>query len=224
MNLFSATELFDGGVKRYTDFRLPDTELRLWQHLFDKPDADAYYNILLKESPWQQRMRKMYDKTIPDPRLTAYYGGENGHAWTPVLLEIKASVEKITNIRFDRVLLNLYRNGKDSVAWHSDTLPVDGKHHHIASLTFGDTRIFKVRHKFTKDQSGLDIPLTHGSLLLMGDTMQEYYEHHIPKTTRAVGPRINLTFRISESSKPVYFDETTRILPKVKGRIATQGF
>ncbi|MOA05993.1 hypothetical protein D3C78_1256090 [compost metagenome] len=57
-------------------------------------------------------MRKMYDKMVPDPRLTAYYGGENGHEWTPVLLEIKASVEKITNIRFDRVLLNLYRNGK----------------------------------------------------------------------------------------------------------------
>jgi alkylated DNA repair dioxygenase AlkB len=207
MNLFSETELFDGGIKRYTDFQLPDTELRLWQHLFDKTKSDAYYNILLKESPWQQRMRKMYDKMIPDPRLTAYYGGENGHDWTLVLLKIKESVEKVTNMRFDRVLLNLYRNGKDSVAWHSDTRPADGKHHHIASVTFGDTRVFKVRPKFRKDLSVLDIPLTHGSLLLMGDSMQDYYEHHIPKTARTVGPRINLTFRISESSKPVYFDK-----------------
>jgi hypothetical protein len=57
---------------------LPDTELRLWQHFFEKREADNYYNILLKESPWQQRMHKMYDKMVADPRLTAYYGGDNG--------------------------------------------------------------------------------------------------------------------------------------------------
>ena len=205
MNLFGETALFDGGIKQYTDFKLPDTELRLWQHLFDKATADHYYKVLLKESPWQQYTRKMYDKVIPDPRLTAYYGGKNGHPWTPLLLEIKQAIEVHTEIEFDRVLLNLYRNGKDSVSWHSDTLPADGKHHHIASVTFGDTRIFKVRHKSRKDIPGLDIPLTHGSLLLMGDTMQEHYEHHVPKTARAIGPRINLTFRISESLKPVYF-------------------
>jgi alkylated DNA repair dioxygenase AlkB len=204
MNLFSDTALFDGGIKRYTDFHLPDTELRLWQHFFNKTSSDNYYNTLLTQSPWQQRMRRMYDKMVADPRLTAYYGGENGHAWTPMLLEIKDSVEQITQIRFDRVLLNLYRDGKDSVAWHNDNLPADGKHHHIASVTFGDTRIFKVRHKFNETVRQLDIPLTHGSLLLMGETMQQYYEHHIPKTARAIGPRINLTFRISESSKPVY--------------------
>ena len=205
MNLFAETELFDGGVKRFTDFALPDTELRLWQHFFEKQQADNYYHVLLKESPWQQRMRKMYDKIIPDPRMTAYYGGENGHEWTPLLLDIKATIENITEIKFDRVLLNLYRDGKDSVAWHSDNLPADGKHHPIASVTFGDTRIFKVRHKINKSIPQLDIPLTHGSLLLMGETMQQHYEHHVPKTTRAIGPRINLTFRISESSKPIYF-------------------
>lgn len=205
MNLFADTELFDGGTKRYTDFKLADTELRLWQHFFEKPKADHYYNTLLKESPWQQRIRKMYDKVIADPRLTAYYGGENGHIWTPLLLEIKQAVEIITEISFDRVLLNLYRNGQDSVSWHSDNLPADGKHHPIASVTFGDTRAFKVRHKLRKDIPQLDIPLTHGSLLLMGETMQAHYEHHIAKMARPVGPRINLTFRISESTKPVYF-------------------
>ncbi|MES2454786.1 MAG: alpha-ketoglutarate-dependent dioxygenase AlkB [Bacteroidota bacterium] len=205
MNLFAETELFDGGIKKYTDFNLPDTELRLWQHFFGKREADNYYNTLLKESPWQRRSRKMYDKVIADPRLTAYYGGENGNAWAPLLLEIKAAIEQITEINFDRVLLNLYRDGKDSVAWHSDNLPADGKHHHSASVTFGDTRIFKVRHKSNKEIRQLNIPLTHGSLLLMAETMQEYYEHRVPKTARAIGPRINLTFRISESSKPIYF-------------------
>ena len=202
MNLFEDLQLFDGGVKRHTDFQLPDTELRLWQHFFCKQEADNYYRTLLSATPWQQRTRKMYDKMICDPRLTAYYGGQNGHEWTPVLTEIKKAVEKVSGITFDRVLLNLYRDGKDSVAWHSDTLPADGKHHHIASVTFGDTRIFKVRHKSRKDIPQLDIPLTHGSFLLMDETMQEHYEHHVPKTSRKVGPRINLTFRISHCISP----------------------
>ena len=125
MNLFADTDLFDGGVRKHTDFHLPGTELRLWQHFFDKREADGYYKRLLNEVPWQERLRKMYDRVIADPRLTAYYGGANGHAWTSVLLEIKSAVESITRITFDRVLLNLYRNGKDSVAWHSDNLPAD---------------------------------------------------------------------------------------------------
>jgi len=203
MNLFEETELFDGGIKRYTDFQLPDSGLQLWQHFFNKTEADKYFKILRSSTPWQQRMRKMYDKMVSDPRLTAYYGGVNGHEWTPILLEIKDAVEKACGISFDRVLLNLYRDGKDAVAWHSDTLPADGRHHHIASVTFGDTRIFKVRHKIRKDVPQLDIPLTHGSFLLMDETMQDHYEHHVPKTARKVGPRINLTFRISESLKPV---------------------
>jgi alkylated DNA repair dioxygenase AlkB len=206
MNLFKDIELFDGGVTQYKDFKLPDTRLRLWQHLFEKPAADHYFKVLHAATPWQQRSRKMYDKIVSDPRLTAFYGGENGLAWTPLLLEIKDAVEQLSGIQFDRVLLNYYRDGKDSVAWHSDTLPADGKHHHIASVTFGDTRIFKVRHKFRKDIPQLNIPLTHGSFLLMDDTMQDLYEHHVPKTARTVGPRINLTFRINESSKPVYLN------------------
>jgi alkylated DNA repair dioxygenase AlkB len=146
----------------------------------------------------------MYDKIVLDPRLTAYYGGPNGHEWTADLLQIKSKVEEACGIVFDRVLLNHYRDGYDSVAWHSDTLPADGRHHHIASITFGETRIFKVRHKHRKDLPQLDIPLTHGSFLLMGETMQERYEHHVPKTARKIGARINLTFRISEPVKPVY--------------------
>ncbi len=107
-------------------------------------------------------------------------------------------MEEECGIVFDRVLLNYYRDGNDSVAWHSDTLPADGRHHAIASVTFGETRIFKVRHKSGKGVGRLEIPLTHGSLLLMGETVQDHYEHHVPKTSRKVGARINLTFRISE--------------------------
>lgn len=197
MNLFSDTALFDEGKKRFVDFRLPDTELRLWEQYFGKEVSDRYFIILKEGTPWRQRTRKMYDKTVLDPRLTAFYGGPNGLAWTSELLEIKAAIEEEVKIGFNRVLLNFYRDGNDSVAWHSDTLPPDGRHHEIGSVTFGDTRVFKVRHKFRREAGGLEIPLTHGSFLLMGASMQDSYEHHVPKTARGVGPRINLTFRIS---------------------------
>jgi alkylated DNA repair dioxygenase AlkB len=208
MNLFDDTALFDEGKKQYINFSLPGTELQLWEQFFSKDESDRFFNILMASTPWKQRTRKMYDKMVLDPRLTAFYGGSNGNQWTNDLLAIKSKVESACGITFDRVLLNYYRNGNDSVAWHSDTLPSDGRHHHIASVTFGATRVFKVRHKYRKDVSQLDIPLTHGSLLLMGETMQEHYEHHIPKTAKKIGARINLTFRISELSRPVYYADS----------------
>jgi alkylated DNA repair dioxygenase AlkB len=199
MNLFENTALFDEGKKRYTDFKLPDTELKLWEQYFPKNISDNYFQTLLATTPWKQHVRKMYDKLVPDPRLIARYGGPDGLEWTDTLLEIKSRVEDTVGIAFNRVLLNYYRDGNDSVAWHSDTLPQNGKHHHIASVTFGETRLFKVRRKGSREGQG-SIPLTHGSLLLMGETMQQYYEHHVPKTTRNIGARINLTFRISNKS------------------------
>ena len=202
MLLFEDTALFNEGVSRYTDFELPGTELKLWEQFFSKPEADRFYRELLASTPWAQRTRKMYDKMVMDPRLTAYYGGANGYPWTSTLLHIKVKVEATCGIQFNRVLLNYYRDGNDSVAWHSDTLPADGKHHAIASVTFGETRHFKVRHKYDKNIRQLDIPLTHGSFLLMGETMQDHYEHHVPKTAKKVGARINLTFRLSEPGKP----------------------
>ena len=197
MKLFEETALFDMGKKRFTDFRLPGTELKLWEQFIGKTEADQYFQLFRDQCPWQQRTRKMYDKIVLDPRLTAYYGGPNGYEWTPELLAIKAQVEMEAGVTFNRVLLNYYRDGNDSVSWHSDTLPADGKHHAIASITLGDTRMFKVRAKGETKASLLDIPLTHGSFLLMGETMQDLYEHHVPKTSRKVGGRINLTFRIS---------------------------
>lgn len=207
MNLFDDIVLFDEGRKRYQEFDLPDAGLQLWEQFYSKPDSDRYYQELLRNSPWEQRRRPMYDKVVLDPRLTAYYGGEKGHAWTETLLEIKAHVEKQAGVLFNRVLLNYYRDGNDSVAWHSDTLPSDGVHHAIASVTFGDTRMFKVRHKrYANDKSlHAEIPLTHGSLLLMGAQMQNFYEHHVPKTKKQVGPRINLTFRIADFSKKISY-------------------
>ncbi len=198
--LFEDTALFDIGRKRELRYELPDAGLILWEQFFDSSESDRYFNLLRDTSPLIQRKRAIYDKVVLNPRLTAYYGGPRGNEWTPILREIKARVEAQCGVIFDRVLLNYYRDGNDSVAWHADTLPADGKHHHIASVTFGETRVFKVRHqKYPNDKSlQADIPLTHGSFLLMGEQMQYFYEHHVPKTKKPVGPRINLTFRIAD--------------------------
>lgn len=198
MNLFSNFVLFDEGCREYIDYNLPDAELKLWRQFFGISESDHYFKTFLSTAPWKQRERKMYDKIVPDPRLTAFYGIK-GEPFTPELLEIKERVEVTSGCSFNYVLLNYYRDGQDSVSWHSDTLPSSGKHHAIASVTFGERRVFKVRHKTDKTFTQLDIPLTHGSFLLMGETMQNHYEHHVPKTARRIGPRINLTFRVSDN-------------------------
>ena len=195
--LFEDTLLFDDGKKRFVDFPLPGTELKLWEQFFPRSESDHYYQKFISDTPWAQYRRKMYDKIVPDPRLTAWYG-KNGNEWTPELLAIKSKVEAVAGVQFDGVLLNYYRDGNDSVSWHSDNLPASGKATPIASVTFGEKRIFKVRHKTRKDIPQVSIPLTHGSFLLMGETMQLYYEHHIPKTAMKISSRINLTFRMVE--------------------------
>ena len=197
LSLFDETELLNAGSRQFVDYALPDAELKLWERFFEKEESDRYYRLFIESTPWAQYRRKMYDKIVADPRLTAWYGGKEGNEWTPELLAIKEKVEAACGHSFDGVLLNYYRDGNDSVAWHSDGLPASGRHHAIASVTFGETRIFKVRHKVDKSFKPLEIPLTHGSFLLMGDAMQQHYEHHVPKTARKIGPRINLTFRKS---------------------------
>ena len=197
MDLFSHFVLFDEGCREFVDYELPDTELKLWRQFFGKEESDQYFKTFLETAPWQQRQRKMYDKMVPDPRLTAFYGVK-GEPFTTELLAIKERVEVTTGCHFNYVLLNYYRDGQDLVAWHSDTLPSSGKHHAIASVTFGERRVCKVRHKTDRSVAQIDIPLTHGSLLVMGETMQDHYEHHVPKTAKKIGPRINLTFRIAD--------------------------
>jgi alkylated DNA repair dioxygenase AlkB len=115
--------------------------------------------------------------------------------WTPELLDIRKRVEAEAKLDFNSVLLNLYRDGNDGVAWHSDREHRIGKNPTIASVTFGDTRLFRLRHKFRKDLPQVEIPLHHGSFLLMAGTTNSFWQHQVPKTARQVLPRINLTFR-----------------------------
>jgi len=114
------------------------------------------------------------------------------------LLTIKQRIEKIIELNFNSVLVNLYRNGQDYVSWHSDDEKELGKNPTIASVSFGETRRFLLRHKSNKNLATVEIALTHGSLLIMKGSIQHFWKHQVPKTAKVKSERINLTFRVVE--------------------------
>lgn len=200
MTLFNDIDLFTSGTEGKKIYDLPDLELMKYDGFISKEESDQYYHALLHNTPWHEYQMPMYDKVVTAPRMIAWYGeqeeaGESTLPWTPELLELRGKVEKETGISFNAVLLNLYRNGNDSVAWHSDKEHKIGRNPSIASVTFGQTRPFRFRHKTDKSVQQLEIPLHHGTLLLMSGTTNTYWEHHIPKSAKEMLPRINLTFR-----------------------------
>ena len=188
-------------------FSVTDAELILYSSCFSEAESDVIFQNLLTEINWRQDRIKFYGKDINIPRLTAWYGDSgksytysnitmNPIPWTPILLTIKKRVEEIAKISFNSVLINLYRDGKDSMGWHSDDEPELGKDPIIASVSFGGVRKFRLRHRFNKTLAKVELNLTHGSLLMMQGKTQEFWQHQIPKTAKLVMPRINLTFRV----------------------------
>ena len=160
---------------------------------------------LQKSVAWTQGEIVIFGKVTPLPRLTAWYGDEGAGyeysgirneplEWTGELARLRDEVGEAAGVSFNSVLLNLYRDGSDSVSWHSDDEPELGQDPTIASVSLGATRRFKLRHKATRETVVRD--LEDGSLLLMSGNSQRLWEHCITKTRRPVGKRINLTFRV----------------------------
>jgi alkylated DNA repair dioxygenase AlkB len=185
---------------------LLDAEVIYYPHFFDKDEADSIYAELISEIPWQQDDIRLFGKTHPQPRLTALFGNEGKpysysnikmqpHPWTSLLQKIKSQVEHVSDTIFTTVLLNKYRDGKDSNGWHADNEKELGINPIIASVSFGAERTFQLKHNSDKDQKK-SILLEHGSLLLMKGTTQHFWKHQIPKTAKPIGPRLNLTFRV----------------------------
>lgn len=185
---------------------MPDAEVLYYRACFSGEESTHYWQELQTDIAWRQEAIKLFNKEIPQPRLTAWYGDEGAiysysnivnHPlpWTATLQEIKARAEEIAQASFNSVLLNYYRHGQDSMGWHQDNEPELGANPIIASVSFGATRRFQFRHKKRKDLDTITIVLEHGSLLLMQGATQHYWKHQLPKTTQAVGVRINLTFR-----------------------------
>ena len=167
-----------------------------------KADAARLFEQLMALTSWRQEIATVMGRRVPIPRLTAWHGAA-GYVysgirmppapWNAPLLEIKAVAEACAGQTFNSVLLNLYRDGRDSVSWHADNEPGLGRNPVIASVSLGATRRFQMRHRTTNDRLSLDLP--SGSCLVMAGPTQHHWLHQVPKTGRPVGPRINLTFR-----------------------------
>ncbi|RZK12854.1 MAG: alpha-ketoglutarate-dependent dioxygenase AlkB [Flavobacterium sp.] len=185
---------------------LPDAEISYYPSFFDESESEIIFKELLKMIPWQQDEIKIYGKTYAQPRLTALFGNDGKsysysnitmqpHPWNILLQKIKCKVEEVAEVNFSTVLLNLYRDGRDSNGWHADDEKELGQDPIIASLSFGAERYFHLKHKSNKDLKQ-KILLENGSLLLMKGSTQHHWLHQIPKTAKPIEPRINLTFRI----------------------------
>lgn len=174
-------------------------------NFFDVPKANEYLKTFKETIHWKQESMNMYGKQVMFPRLTSWYGESDKpytfsgitlqpHPWTKELLEIKAVIEPVCEVVFNSVLLNLYRDGNDSISWHTDAEKELGKNPLIASVNFGAERKFQIRHNQT--QEIIDIHLKHGSLLVMQGELQHFWKHQVPKQKKITEERINLTFRV----------------------------
>lgn len=188
-------------------FEAPDAEVLLFERFFDAAESNRLFEALETGVRWQQDSINIHGKRIPLPRLTAWYGdpgkgysysGITMHPqeWNAALSQIKERIEADAGTRFNSALLNFYRDGRDSVQWHSDDEPELGRNPVIGSVSFGASRMFQMRHKRRKELARVDIPLDDGSFLLMKGATQHHWRHQVPKTANPVGPRINITFRV----------------------------
>ena len=184
---------------------LPDAEISYYPQFFEAAEADALFIELLETTLWQQDSITVFGKTHPQPRLTALYGNTDKaysysnlkmepHPWNPLLQKIKNQIASVCDTNFTSVLLNLYRDGKDSNGLHADNEKELGINPVIASISLGAERAFHLQHNCDKNRKHKMI-LQHGSLLIMKGATQHNWKHQIPKTAKPINPRINLTFR-----------------------------
>lgn len=184
---------------------IPNGELLFYPDFFTPSECNQFFHSLRTTVEWKQEAMRLYGKTVNFPRLTAWYGDSDKlysfsgitlhpNNWTDELLGIKHKLESTTTVNFNSVLLNLYRNGNDSISWHSDNEKELGRNPVIGSVNFGQKRTFQLRHIHTKEK--LEIELDNGSILLMNGETQHFWQHQVPKTTKDIGERINLTFRV----------------------------
>lgn len=206
MDLFSNAEFSDSSEAKTILYDLPDADMALFENFFTNQESEKLHQNLIENIQWRQDKIKMFGKLIDQPRLTAFYGNTNKDysysgivmkpiEWNEDLLFIRKRVEETAKIQFTSLLLNYYRDGKDSMGWHSDDEKELGQNPVIGSVSFGESRVFQMRHKFRKDIKKVDIALTNGSFLLMKGATQHFWQHQIPKTNRELESRINLTFR-----------------------------
>ncbi|MCJ0826674.1 alpha-ketoglutarate-dependent dioxygenase AlkB [Luteimonas sp. 50] len=192
---------------------LPGAELALEADWLPPADAAALFATLQTAIPWEVHRIRLFGRELASPRLSCWIGDPGAayaysgavfqpRPWPAALLPLRARLREELGIDFNSVLANLYRDGRDSMGWHSDDEPELGARPVIASLSLGATRRFLLKPR--RGAGGrLALELAAGSLLLMRGDTQQRYRHALPRTAKPVGPRINLTFRsIQPQAKP----------------------
>lgn len=172
--------------------------------VFSLEEADLFYTKLLETIAWKNDIAILFGKRIETKRKVAWYADQpfeytysnntkTALTWTKELLELKQVAEVETGETYNSCLLNLYHNGSEGMAWHSDAEKDLKKNGAIASFSFGAERKFAFKHKVNKEV--VSLILEHGSLLVMKGECQTNWLHRLPPTTKSLSPRINLTFR-----------------------------
>jgi alkylated DNA repair dioxygenase AlkB len=196
--------LFDLPFDSQKNILPKDGTVNYYGKIVDQNKAEKYYKTLFETIEWKNDEAIIFGKKIITKRKVAWYGDENFEytysnstknaiPWTKELLELKKITEEITGENFNSCLLNLYHDGSEGMAYHSDGEKDLKKNGAIASLSFGAERKFLFKHKFNKEK--IEIFLEHGSLLVMKDETQSFWLHRLPPTKKVSSPRINLTFR-----------------------------
>jgi len=197
-----AMDLFN--TEQHPNLLPMDGEVRYFGREMSYEESEKYYQLLLDGIAWEHDQAIIFGKLITTKRKIAWYGDidfsytyskitKTALPWTPELLALKAMVESQLNTSFNSCLINLYHNGSEGMAWHSDAEKTLGDEPTIASLSFGAERKFAFKHKTTKQT--ISLVLEKGSLLLMAGTCQQHWLHRLPPTKKVFKPRINLTFR-----------------------------
>ena len=197
-------DLFSNKLPQDINLLPKDGTVNYYGKIMAHQQAVDYYNCLLNTIEWKNDEAIIFGKHILTKRKVAWYGDQpfeytysnttkQALMWTKELLELKILAEEKSGETFNSCLLNLYHNGSEGMAWHSDAEKDLKKNGSIASLSFGAERKFSFKHKETKES--ISLTLENGSLLIMKDTTQTHWLHRLPPTTTNLKPRINLTFR-----------------------------
>jgi len=199
-------DLFGSSQGTSSKVSLPDSDILFFRDAISTAESNVLFEELHNSVPWQEEKVFVWGKWHTQPRLVSWFGDPGAEysysgsilsprPWSDVLRSIRSVVEKLAASRFNSVLLNLYRSGADRMGWHSDDEPSLGSSPVIASLSLGAPRIFQMKHKGRPELGIRSFELTPGSLLIMSGPTQKHWLHSIRKESRAVDPRINLTFR-----------------------------
>jgi alkylated DNA repair dioxygenase AlkB len=197
-------DLFSKEVNSSENLLPQDGIVNYYGKVFDNQAANNYYDELMSNIAWENDQAMMFGKLIITKRKVAWYGSQKFQytyskitkealPWTTALLELKELIEEKSQETYNSCLLNLYHDGNEGMAWHSDGEKDLKKHGAIASISFGAERKFAFKHKTTNET--ISMLLEHGSLLVMKGTTQDHWLHRLPPTKTINKPRVNLTFR-----------------------------